>query len=112
MDDEQVEPTRITRRDALRRGALLGGALTWSVPVVQLVGMKPAMAQVPSPACVSTTCAFAGDQILRCEPANPDGHPCFCCCAEIDEFCSDCFQANPCVSTLNCVLLDAGTPCP
>jgi hypothetical protein len=41
----------VSRRDFLKRGALLGGALVWTTPVVQVVGMNPALAQVPSPAC-------------------------------------------------------------
>ena len=46
--DEQ--PVGITRRQALKRGAVLGGALAWATPVVQVIGMKPAFAQVASPA--------------------------------------------------------------
>src|SRR5688572_14686110 len=30
----------ITRRQALKRGAILGGALAWATPVVQVIGMK------------------------------------------------------------------------
>ena len=54
-EDSQSTPTGppggITRREALRRGALLGGALTWATPIVQVLGMKPALAQAVSPAC-------------------------------------------------------------
>ena len=39
----------ITRRDLLRRGAALGGAVLWTTPVVQTLGMGRAFAQVPSP---------------------------------------------------------------
>lgn len=45
------QPTGITRREALRKGAILGGALAWATPVVQVVGMKPAFAQSVSPGC-------------------------------------------------------------
>jgi hypothetical protein len=41
----------VSRRDFLKRGALLGGALVWTTPVVQVVGMNPALAQVASPTC-------------------------------------------------------------
>ena len=41
----------ITRRQALKRGAILGGALVWATPVVQVVGMRPALASVPSGLC-------------------------------------------------------------
>jgi hypothetical protein len=41
----------ITRRQALKRGAVLGGALAWATPVVQVVGMRAAQAQTVSPGC-------------------------------------------------------------
>jgi hypothetical protein len=40
----------LDRREFLKRGAI-GGALVWATPVIQLVGMRPALAQVASPAC-------------------------------------------------------------
>jgi hypothetical protein len=45
-----TEETRqgLTRREVLKKGAMLGGTVLWVVPVVQAVGMSPAMAQVPS----------------------------------------------------------------
>jgi hypothetical protein len=39
----------ITRRDLLRRGAVLGGAVVWATPVVQTLGMGRAFAQTASP---------------------------------------------------------------
>ena len=44
------ETQGITRRDLLKRGAALGGAVVWATPVVQTLGMGRAFAQVPSPA--------------------------------------------------------------
>lgn len=38
----------INRRDMLRRGALVGGALVWTVPVVQSLSLTPAHAESPS----------------------------------------------------------------
>ena len=35
LDGEQPGPSGLTRRDALRRAAAVGGALVWTVPVVQ-----------------------------------------------------------------------------
>lgn len=46
----------MTRREVLKKGALFGGTLMWVAPVVQAVGMSPAMAQVVSegnPCCLS-----------------------------------------------------------
>jgi hypothetical protein len=42
----------LTRREALKRGVVVAGAL-WAVPVVQAVGMRPAYAQAPSPQCTT-----------------------------------------------------------
>ena len=39
----------LSRRDLLKRGAALGGALVWVTPIVQVVGMRPAFAQTVSP---------------------------------------------------------------
>ncbi|HEU4675994.1 MAG TPA: hypothetical protein VFS29_08405 [Motilibacteraceae bacterium] len=41
------EPTGLTRREALRRGALVGSAL-WMVPVAQAVSVTPAAADTAS----------------------------------------------------------------
>jgi hypothetical protein len=46
---EGTEARRITRRETLKRGAALGGALIWSVPTVQSLTMTAASAQAPSP---------------------------------------------------------------
>lgn len=47
MSDE-LEPASgsgISRREALRRGAIVGGAVVWASPVVQTIGMQKAYAQ-------------------------------------------------------------------
>jgi hypothetical protein len=59
----------ITRRQALKRGALLGGALAWATPVVQVIGMQPAFAQVPSPTCtfcIDSTCFTLPPDLCEC----------------------------------------------
>jgi hypothetical protein len=48
MADEFDTNEGLTRREALKKGAMLGGALVWAVPVVQTVGMSAAMAREPS----------------------------------------------------------------
>ena len=68
MDDE-LEPKKppidmesemgMSRRDLLRRSAIVGGALLWAAPTIQTVGMKAAAAQVggPSPgSCAACYC--------------------------------------------------------
>ena len=68
----------ITRRQALKKGAIFGGALAWATPVVQVIGMKPAFAQVAS----------EGAAGLILGPLN-NGH-----CYEVTQAEYDCFQAN------------------
>ena len=67
-EDNQSPPTEptsgITRREALRRGALLGGALAWATPVVQVMGMKPAFAQTASPGCQLRLSFNPGDTVF------------------------------------------------
>lgn len=41
--------TGISRRDLLKKGAALGGAVMWATPVVQTLGMGRAFAQTASP---------------------------------------------------------------
>ncbi|MGH2787242.1 MAG: hypothetical protein ACRDJV_04950 [Actinomycetota bacterium] len=48
MTDQMTPVPGITRRETLKRGAALGGALLWSVPVIQTLGMTHAHAAVPS----------------------------------------------------------------
>ncbi|NND03067.1 MAG: hypothetical protein HKN91_09790 [Acidimicrobiia bacterium] len=45
------DPKQITRREMLKRGAVVGGTVLWATPVVQTIGMGAAYAQVPSPSC-------------------------------------------------------------
>jgi len=68
MDDNYSDAaTRgLTRREALKRGAVVAGAL-WAVPVVQAVGIRPAYATQPSPGCRR--------YCLKWEPHGPSGGP-------------------------------------
>lgn len=64
MDDIRIGDSQrgLTRREALKRGALVAGTL-WAVPVVQAVGMRPAYAKTPSPGCAR--------YCLKWEPGGP-----------------------------------------
>ena len=46
-----TENSTISRRDLLKRGALVGGAVLWVAPFVQVVGMGRAFAKDVSPNC-------------------------------------------------------------
>jgi len=65
----------LTRRELLKRGAAIGGALVWATPVVQLIGMQPALAAHVSELCICAKfngCTDGGDwQVLGTEnPGN------------------------------------------
>lgn len=47
-DGVQGQPSSTSRRDALKRGAVVGGLL-WVTPAVQMIGISPAHAQSTSP---------------------------------------------------------------
>jgi hypothetical protein len=48
----------ISRRDMLKRGAALGGAVVWATPVVQVIGMSPALATTASPVPCTTFVSY------------------------------------------------------
>jgi len=68
MDDIRIGDSQkgLTRREALKRGAIVAGTL-WAVPVVQAVGIQPAYAKQPSPGCRR--------YCLKWEPGGPSGGP-------------------------------------
>lgn len=45
----EIDSQGISRRDLLKRGAALGGAVVWATPVVQTLGMGRAFASTASP---------------------------------------------------------------
>lgn len=65
MDTETNSPERISRRDALRRGAVLGGTLVWAAPAVQSVGMRGAFAQQNGTPETSDFCPAGEGSITR-----------------------------------------------
>lgn len=77
------ESQGITRRDLLRRGAALGGAVVWATPVVQTLGMGRAFAQVPSPTGgkgisyigINATCTEGGNYFAKWEDGGWEESP-------------------------------------
>lgn len=59
----------VTRREMLRRGAVVGGTLLWAAPVIQSIGPS-ALAQTPNP----NKCCFCTNP----GPVNPTGQPTQC----------------------------------
>lgn len=48
MTHSDVPSAGLSRRDLLKRGAVVGAAAAWTVPLVQVVSMTPAHADSPS----------------------------------------------------------------
>jgi len=61
-------PNQISRREILKRGAFVGGAVVWATPVVQTLGMGRAFAATPSDTCVGSY----ADQVISY--TDPVGH--------------------------------------
>lgn len=57
-NEVELGPEGISRREALKRGLKLTGAVMWATPVVQAIGMRPAFAQTVSPTdpCIDEEC--------------------------------------------------------
>lgn len=58
-DHDTTNKSGLTRREVLKSGAALGGALVWGAPIVQVIGMRPALAATPSPTCPNLYCVKA-----------------------------------------------------
>ncbi|MGH2572305.1 MAG: twin-arginine translocation signal domain-containing protein [Actinomycetota bacterium] len=56
----------LSRRDALKRVAALGGTLAWAAPAVQTIRVSPAFAQEPSPRPDGHDISFIGLNV-ECE---------------------------------------------
>lgn len=61
MTNEVEESSVVSRRSALKKGAVAGGALLWVAPAVQVIGLSQAHAQVPSPGGGTTTTTTTPD---------------------------------------------------
>ncbi|NHC14399.1 hypothetical protein [Motilibacter deserti] len=49
MNDSATQPGNVSRRDALRRIAVVGGTLAWSAPVLQTMSLSAEATTKPSP---------------------------------------------------------------
>ncbi|NHC45888.1 hypothetical protein [Motilibacter aurantiacus] len=49
MQDHTTQPSGLSRRDALRRMAVVGGTLAWSAPVLQTLSLSAEATTKPSP---------------------------------------------------------------
>lgn len=65
--DETTDDTGsgLTRREAIKKGAIVGGTALWAAPLVQSVGMSSAGAQTPSPGGGACTCVGSNSFDVR-----------------------------------------------
>lgn len=75
----------ISRRDAIKKGAVVGGAVLWATPVVQSIGMSPASATHvspgvphPCPACPNCLAEATGLRALGLTAGTASGSGCQC----------------------------------
>jgi hypothetical protein len=67
-DRELRRKIGISRRDLLRRGAIVGGTLIWTVPLVESIS-RSAFAKKGSPQSVCCSCKIRNDGVF-CVPAS------------------------------------------
>ena len=48
MGSDESPPQGLSRRDLLRRGAVVGGTLVWAVPAMEVLSLTSAHASSPS----------------------------------------------------------------
>ncbi len=70
IDTGDVAMQQLTRREALKRGAVVAGGVAWMTPVVQAVGMTSAFAQAVSPGCIQYVINFQVDANAISLPAG------------------------------------------
>jgi hypothetical protein len=70
---EQQHSQGLTRREVIKKGALLGGTVMWVTPIVQTVGMSRALAQEPSDNCIPDN--WAVEVVLNQQGVKYDGNP-------------------------------------
>ena len=79
----------ISRRDAIKKGAIVGGAVVWATPVIQAIGINPAGAQTPSPTnpggacpgcanCTASARGLATEGLLNLTVGGATGTQCNC----------------------------------
>lgn len=72
MDTDPVEvdgPSPVTRRDVIKKAALVGGTLVWAAPIVQSIAIPSAWAAASPPPCpISITGSMEGNMAVT--PGN------------------------------------------
>ena len=79
---DEKEPGRgLTRREIIKKGAIVGGTVMWVTPAVQVIGMRPAQAQEVSPTVDCTVILSVGD-VTFCFTVPQAACDCFDACVD------------------------------
>ncbi len=84
MTEDETSTQGLTRRELLKRGAVIGGALAWATPAVQLIGMTPALANHVSGSCFCVKNDPPGSSNFEALSDSSDE-----CLDPLDEGCND-----------------------
>lgn len=119
MSADDVSPNLgISRRQLIKRSAVVGGTVVWAAPVIQSL-TSPASAASPVCNCISVCVTLTLPTVppivlghITCD-LSPATCACVCCCAGITSSCGGCASPTPCAVVpvlLNCTGVSAG-PC-
>ena len=76
MADEENAPAGLSRRSVLKRGAVVGGAVVWTVPIVESITHKAAAASPVTPLKkVTITDEDTGKQVTCDASVVPGSNP-------------------------------------
>ncbi len=108
---------QITRREILKRGAIVGGTVLWVTPVVQTLGMGRAFAATPSDTCVESFAVSAFGDWAATQGTRRDGTSVLAERSYIDNALGACDKVAPAgqqpfysLGFHGSVILELGTP--
>ena len=106
---DQDEPRRTSRREVLKKGAIVAG-MAWTVPVIQSV-RTPAFAGSPPP-CLPNGGGCADNAECCSGVCDPGTHLCRAGspCVGVGGFCAGPFGGGTCCAGLRCLVSGFGTP--
>lgn len=103
-DDAIRRELGISRRDLLKKGAIVGGTLLWATPVVQSLTPAASAQQAVTPIC---SCCACNDPVFplgaRCIVDSFSSAGCTAACGPggVNSFCSNVTPLGTCVCTSN-----------
>lgn len=101
MSHEDIEANLgISRRDLIRRGAIVGGTLVWAAPVVQSIAPRALAQTGGTPACELDVVIVIGPGLcFKVGVCTADQACCTCLLTGLGSPCDDECAAQDCVST-------------